>query len=90
MNLENIIIKRILSLGGSVEDKELFQFEALKAKRQFLDFCNITSIPDEAMVYLIDWTVANYMTEQCGYSKEWEKMRENAERGAVKYRKLRW
>ena len=52
-----------------------------KSLQEAADFCNVNEFPGEAEIYLVEWTAAEYLTETDGYSKQWEKMRENAERG---------
>ncbi len=89
MDLESIISKRVRWFGGEM-DKELLAYCIEKSEREVLDFCSIQALPKQAEIYLADWTVANYLTEQLGYSKHWERMRENAERGLVSYRRMRW
>ena len=89
MELESTAIMRIEMLGGKV-NKELLAYFIEKSVREILEFCNIAELPKQAEIYAVDWIVANYLTEQLGYSKQWEKMRENSERGLVSYRRMRW
>lgn len=89
MDFESVVAMRIEMLGGKV-DKGLLKYFAEKSEREILDFCNIAELPKQAEIYAVDWIAANYLTEQLGYSKQWEKMRENSERGLVSYRRMRW
>lgn len=90
MNQRETIELRIKMLSGSIKSGDMLDYTIRKAEREIKDFCHIEELPEEASIYLVEWTTANYMTETAGYSKEWEKMREQAESGLVKYRKMRW
>ena len=90
MNQREMIIVRIKMLGGSIKSGDMLDYISHKAEREIKDFCHIEELPEEASIYLAEWTAANYMTETADYSKEWEKMREQAESGLIKYRKMRW
>ncbi|MDO4765171.1 MAG: hypothetical protein Q4A29_03855 [Eubacteriales bacterium] len=90
MNQKEMITARIKMLGGSIKSGDILDYIIGKSEREVKDFCHVEELPEEASIYLIEWTVANYMTETAGYSKEWEKVREQAEVGLIKYRKMRW
>ena len=90
MNQKEMIAARIKMLGGSIKTGDVLDYVILKAEREIKDFCHVEDLPEEAIIYSIEWTVANYMTETAGYSKEWERMREEAESGLIKFRKMRW
>ena len=89
MDFKSTVAMRVEMLGGKV-NKELLNYFIEKSAREILDFCNIAELPKQTEIYAVDWTAANYLTEQLGYSKQWEKMRENAERGLISYRRMRW
>lgn len=90
LNIIEIIRKKVKMHGAKIDDEDIFQFEILKSRKEVLNFCNIEDIPEDVQIYFVEWAVANYLTVKLGYSKEFEKMRENAEIGLIKYRKLRW
>ena len=90
MNQREMIELRIKMLGGSIKTGDVLDYVILKAENEIKDFCHVEDLPEEAIIYSIEWTVANYMTETAGYSKEWERMREEAEGGLIKFRKMRW
>jgi hypothetical protein len=76
-------------LGGRVEDP-LMDFCIRKALREAKDFCNVQEFDEDAEFYLVDWAAANYLTETDGYSKQWERLRKDAERGLISFRRMRW
>lgn len=90
MDKAEMLKTRIKMLGGNIENKEVLDYIAMKSEEEVKDFCNLKELPVEASVYVTEWTAANFMTETVGYSKQWERMREEAEKGLVRFRKLRW
>ena len=88
--VHNRVHTRIRMLGGRVDDWEVFDYCMEKSLRQAKDFCNADEFPEEAETYLVEWAAADYLTETDGYSKQWERMRIDAEKGLVGFRRMRW
>jgi hypothetical protein len=81
---------RVRMFGGALKDDAAFDYCVERSLREALDFCNSHEFPDEAGIYLADWAAANYLTETDGYSKQWERLRKDAERGLIRYRRMIW
>lgn len=90
MNQKEMIATRIKMLGGTIKNGDVLDYVIRKAENEIKDFCRVEELPEEAGIYITEWTAANFMTETTGYSKEWERMREEAESGLIKFRKMRW
>lgn len=89
MNLNELISTRIKMLGGKIDAAKL-EYCIQKTLQEVRDFCNASEFGEDANIYIAEWAATNYLTEIDGYSKQWERMREDAERGLVKYRRSRW
>ena len=88
-----MIHTRIKMLGGKFDNPDAPGYCIKKALQDAADFCNISGpeyFPKDADIYLMEWAAAEYLTETEGYSKQWEKMRENAEKGLIRFRRMRW
>lgn len=89
MDIDEKVCVRVKMLGGKVNPAQL-DYCIEKALREAKDFCRVNEFCEEANVYLVEWAAANYLTETDGYSKQWERMREEAERGLLRFRRMRW
>ena len=90
MDITGSVHLRVTMLGGKTGDQDAFGYIVKKAYQEARDFCNVSEFPQEAEVYLVEWAAAEYLTETGGYSKQWDKMREKAELGLVRFRRVRW
>jgi hypothetical protein len=77
-------------LGGDAGKTEALEYCAKKSSREAADFCNVMELPDEAMFYVVEWAAAEYLTETSGFTREWERLRKDAEMGLMRYRRIRW
>jgi hypothetical protein len=89
MDVMKMVRVRVKMLGGVI-DEDILDWVVKKSMREAMDFCNVNEFGDEAEFYLTDWAAANYLTETEGYSKQWERMRHDAEAGLIKFRRFRW
>jgi hypothetical protein len=93
MDITEMVRVRIRMSGGKDDKPDILGFCIEKALQEASDFCNISGheyFPKDAKMHLVEWAAAEYLTETDGYSKQWEKMRENAERGLIRFRRMRW
>jgi len=90
MNVLEDTIVRIKMLGGNPNNKETIEYCIKKSLQEAKDFCNVHDFSDDVGVYIVEWAVANYLTETDGYSKQWEKMRRDAEKGLLRFRRMMW
>jgi hypothetical protein len=90
MDIKETVALRVKMFGGAVNDDNVLGYCVERSLREAADFCNAHDLPAEADVYIVDWATANYLTEADGYSKQWERLRKDAEIGLIKFRRLRW
>lgn len=90
MDIREKVRCRVKMFGGRTDDSARLDYCVKRAITEAKDFCNAHGFPDEAEFYLIDWAAANYLTETDGYSRQWERLREDAERGMTRFRRMRW
>jgi len=90
ISLANQLDARLRMLGGNTSDKEAIEYCVKKSLQEAKDFCNVHDFPDEAEIYLVEWAAADYLTETDGYSKQWERIRKDAESGLLRFRRIRW
>jgi len=90
MDLYSRAQTRIKMLGGSFNSDDITMVCFEKSIQQIRDFCNINEIPKETEVYAAEWLAADYLTETEGYSKQWERIRAEAEIGLIRFRRMRW
>ena len=79
MNIKETVALRVKMFGGVIDDDSMIDYCIEKSLREALDFCNVREFPDDANIYLVDWAATNYLTETDGYSKQWERLREDAD-----------
>ena len=89
MDTSDKIRVRIKMLGGRIDDGVL-EYLAQKSLLAAKGFCNVDEFPDEAETFLAEWAAADYLTETDGYSKQWERMRKDAEAGLLRFRRIMW
>ena len=90
MELEKSVLVRLKMFGGKPADSEVLAYIVKKSLQSAMDFCSVHEFPDEAETYLVDWIVSDYLTETDGYSKQWERIRKDAEIGLINFRRMRW
>ena len=81
---------RVKMLGGDISNAETMDYCIQKSLQQAKDFCNVHEFPESAKIYVVEWIVSDYLTETDGYSRQWERIRRDAEAGLLRYRRMRW
>jgi len=87
-----LVARRIRLYGGEVQE-ELLAYIVEKVCTYAADFCNydtVEAILPEAESYITELAAAEYMLEQGSYSLKYERAIKEAERGLMRFRRLRW
>jgi hypothetical protein len=90
MNITEKVSMRVKMLGGNPNKTDILDYSIKKAMRDAADFCNMSELPQETEIYIVEWAAAEYLTGTDGYSKQWDSLRNYAEKGLIRFRRMRW